>query len=298
MVKIKSFSTKDGDMFYIRHISDNFTIIDCCIEENNKEIIIQELKEEIGNKNVIRMISTHPDDDHIRGLKYLEESNLIPNFYCVENNATKPEPSDDFDLYCELRKSNKAFELYKNCRRKWLNIECDERGSSGINIKWPDKNNKYFKEVLKEAEKGNSPNNISPIITYNLENGISIYWFGDLETDYLDNIKDNVDWIKADVIFAPHHGRKSGKLPYDILEKIEPKIIILGNAACENLDYYSGYETITQNTADDIVIISTGGCSDFFVKNSNYKTAPKNLKNITGKKLDEYKYIGSIEYDK
>ena len=44
MVKIKSFSTNNGDMFYIKHGSDNFTIIDCCIDEENKNSILNELK--------------------------------------------------------------------------------------------------------------------------------------------------------------------------------------------------------------------------------------------------------------
>lgn len=31
MTIIKSFSVGNGDMFAIRHHSDNFTIIDCCM---------------------------------------------------------------------------------------------------------------------------------------------------------------------------------------------------------------------------------------------------------------------------
>ena len=206
--------------------------------------------------------------------------------------------ADDFKKYCELRDGSKAFYLYKNCSRKWMNNGDDERGSSGINIEWPDISNEYFKTALEEAKKGNDPNNISPIVTYSIKNGIVVYWFGDLKTEYMDKIKDNVNWIKADVVFAPHHGRSSGKIPYDILEKIEPKVIIIGEAPSENLDYYSGYETITQNTAKDIVIICEDGYSDFFVSNGDYNTGPKNLKNIAGKYLNGYKYIGSIEHDK
>lgn len=298
MTKIKSFSPNNGDMFYIKHGSENFTIIDCCIDEENKENIIRELKKESKNKEITRMISTHPDDDHIRGLEYLTKNYSIPNFYCVENEAAKKEPTDDFKKYCELRDSENAFYLYKGCRRKFMNDSNEKIGASGINIKWPDKNNKYFKDALNEAKKGNNPNNISPIITYSLNKGITVYWFGDLETDYMNNIKDDVDWIKADVVFAAHHGRSSGKIPNEILEKIEPKIIIIGEAPSENIDYYNGYETITQNTANDIVIISDNGYSDFFVSNTEYNTGPKNLKYITGKYLSGYKYIGSIEHDK
>jgi len=33
MSEIKSFSVGEGDMFYIRHNTDNFTTIDCCLSD-------------------------------------------------------------------------------------------------------------------------------------------------------------------------------------------------------------------------------------------------------------------------
>lgn len=297
MTKIKSFSTNNGDMFYIKHGSDNFTIIDCCIDDYNKDSILKELIEESKYKSITRFISTHPDDDHIRGLKYLSENFTIPNFYCVENEATKNEPTDDFKKYCELRDSSKAFYLYKGCSRKWMNESSEERGCSGINIKWPDRTNIDFLNALEDAKNGKDPNNISPIITYSLKNNITAYWFGDLLTDYMTDIKDNVDWIEADIVFASHHGRSSGRIPNEILEKIKPKIIIIGEAPSENLDYYTGYDTITQNTAKDILIECGDSTADFYVSNPNYKTGPSCLKFIVGKNIDGYTYIGSLEYN-
>ena len=45
MSVIKSFSVGDGDMFYINHGSDNFTIIDCCYEdENQRDILFEEIQ--------------------------------------------------------------------------------------------------------------------------------------------------------------------------------------------------------------------------------------------------------------
>jgi hypothetical protein len=41
---IKSFSVGDGDMFYIKHGSSNFTIIDCCLSDENKKAIVVKLK--------------------------------------------------------------------------------------------------------------------------------------------------------------------------------------------------------------------------------------------------------------
>ena len=96
---IKSLSVGNGDMFYIRHCSDNFSIIDCCMNENDKEKILKELKNQSQGKNIIRFISTHPDDDHIRGLEYLDQEMPILNFYCVENEATKEYETTDFKKY-------------------------------------------------------------------------------------------------------------------------------------------------------------------------------------------------------
>ena len=75
-----------------------------------------------------------------------------------------------------------------------------------------------------------------------------------MENDFLDKIKDNVNFTKADVIFAPHHGRKTGKIPKSILDEIEPKLIIIGEAESDHIGYYEGYNTITQNTTKNIVL--------------------------------------------
>lgn len=93
-VTIKSFSVTDnngeqGDMFYIEHISNNFTIIDCCLNKENKKLIMDEVIGKSSGKNVVRFISTHPDEDHICGLKYLDERIKLLNFYCTNNEAKK-----------------------------------------------------------------------------------------------------------------------------------------------------------------------------------------------------------------
>lgn len=252
---IKSFSVGNGDMFYIKHNSDNFTIIDCNLIEEVKDDILEELDKQRDGKIIERFITTHPDDDHIHGLKELNDRIKIINFYCVENNISS-DGSADFDEYCKLRDGDHAFYINKECSRRWMNKTGNGRGSSGINILWPDTSNQDFKDELEKIESGktDSPNNISPIIKYSLENGITALWFGDLENNFLDKIKDNVNFTKADVIFAPHHGRRTGKIPKSILDEIEPKLIIIGEAESEYIDYYEGYNTITQNTAKDIVL--------------------------------------------
>lgn len=269
MPTIKSFSVKNGDMFYIKHGTDNFSIIDCNLVEETKEEIINEIKRESKGKNVTRFISTHPDKDHLLGLSELDNKITIINFYCVENKI-KLDDEIDFNKYCELRDDNdKHFFIYKNCSRKWMNDYDKRRGSSGINILWPDTSNEFFKEELEKLENGekDSANNISPVIKYSLKDGVTALWFGDMESDFIEKIRDEIDFPKADIIFAPHHGRDSGKIPEDILDKIAPKIIIIGEAKSDYLNYYEGFDTITQNTAKNIVLECTTGKIDVYTEN-------------------------------
>lgn len=109
MSTIKSFSVGNGDMFYIKHNSSNFTVIDCCLDDDCADEIINEIKRESNGKDICRFISTHPDEDHIRGLETLNEKWEILNFYCVENKANKDDKSDSFKKYCELRDSQESF---------------------------------------------------------------------------------------------------------------------------------------------------------------------------------------------
>lgn len=292
---IKSFSVGEGDMFYIKHNSSNFSIIDCCLDDDNKEEIVDEIISEFSGKDIIRFISTHPDQDHIEGLKYLDERIGILNFYCVKNSAIKTDETEDFKHYCKLRDGNQHYYVYKKCKRKWLNQGDEERGCSGINYLWPEEINLDYKEALKAVSEGYDFNNISTIFTYSLENGVVVMWMGDIESEFLEKIKDEIDWPKIDILFAPHHGRESGKVPSDILKKLEPRLIVIGEAPSKYLDYYSGYNTITQNTAKDIVFDCENGKVHIYISNDkyNYDTSFLENENMNNEKFGAY--LGTLK---
>jgi len=268
---VKSFSVGDGDMFYIKHGNDNFTIIDCCMSEQNKGAIIKELKSASKGKSIVRFISTHPDDDHIRGLSDLNAEMNLLNFYCVKNEATKPDETDDFDEYCALKDNpEKSFHLFRGCMRRWLNQDDGERGGSGIHILWPITSNETYKEALKKAKEGKSYNNISAIVKYGLNEGATVLWMGDIEANFMENIKSEITMDAADVLFAPHHGRRTGKVPKDWLDMMNPKIVIIGEAPSKDLDYYQDYNTITQNSAGAIILECVAVKTHIYVSNYDY----------------------------
>jgi hypothetical protein len=265
-------------MFYINHNSENFTIIDCFLNEDSTDVILGQVGPLSDSKEITRFISTHPDDDHIRGLELLDDEISIRNFYCVNNKVTKEDQTDSFDKYCELRDSDKAFFIFKGCKRKWMNLAGDGRGSSGVNILWPDPNNQYFKEALADAEAGGSPNNISAIVKYSLNDGVKALWFGDLHKDFMELIENYLDTSPVDIIFAPHHGRRTGRVPTSILKKLAPKLVVIGEAATEDLDHYTGYKTTPQNIAGDVIfecvahkvhVYTSKACTAGFLDNEN-----------------------------
>src|SRR3546814_7219402 len=86
----------------------------------------------------------------------------------------------------------------------------------------------------------------------------------------MENIVDSIDLAKTTVVFASHHGRASGKIPNSWLEKLDPQIIVIGEAPSRHLNYYTGYKTITQNSAGDITMDCVEDKVHFYVSNTNY----------------------------
>ncbi len=300
MSKIKSFSVGDGDMFYIKHGSSNLTIIDSNLpsdDDDRKKEIIEEIKGVKDDKKITRFISTHPDQDHISGLKELDDEIDILNFYCVKNETSKEDETDDFKHYKCLHNSDKSFYLEEGIIRKWMNsddgADCNI-GSAGIHISWPIVDNKYFQNALQDAKNGESPNNISPIIKYSLNNSATVLWMGDLETEFMNNIFDEVELPKVNILFAPHHGRDSGKIPEKWLKEMEPDLIVIGEAPSENLNYYQNYNTITQNSAGNITFYLRDGVVNIFSENPEYTVDFLIDNQLDSDEYDEH-YIGSLD---
>lgn len=298
MTIVKSLSVGNGDLFYIKHGTDNFSIIDCSLPYDRKDEIIAELKDVSKNKGIQRFISTHPDEDHIHGLEHLDDAGLGWNFYVVRNNVPKDDETPSFKRYRKLHDDEqRAYYIYRGCQRRWMNLSDDERGAAGIDILWPDTTDRDFIDQLIEAERNGKPNNISPIIQYSLQDGAVVIWMGDLETDFMEAIADKIKLPKADILFAPHHGRKSGRVPKKWLDAMDPKIIVVGEAPSEDLMYYSGYDTITQNNSGDIEFECEEGQVHVRVSSLSYKVSYLHNMGKGHRKLfngDYVWYIGSL----
>ena len=250
---VKSYAIGDGDMYYIRHATDNFTVIDCCIPSDREGSILSEIATQSKKKGIHRFISTHPDQDHLSGLCELDDNWPIVNFYVVDNDCIKPSPSKDFKRYCKLRDSDKSFRLFRGCKRKWMNQTDDERRGAGLHCLWPIRTNKHYKDALEDVANGMRANNVSIVLEYSVQDGATMIWMGDLETDFMEKIEDEITLPKVDVLFAPHHGRDSGRVPSKWLGQMDPGLVIVGEAPSKHLNYYRGDNTMTQNSCGDIL---------------------------------------------
>ena len=61
-----------------------------------------------------------------------------------------------------------------------------------------------------------------------------------------------------------------GKIPEDVLRKLNPKIIVIGEAPSEDLNYYNNYNTITQNSAGDITFECEDNKVHIYVSSDSY----------------------------
>ena len=69
---IKSLSVGNGDMFYIKHGSSNFTIIDCNMDDTNREMITDEIIEYINYAKAKGCSMQGTEDPYIEKLNVLK----------------------------------------------------------------------------------------------------------------------------------------------------------------------------------------------------------------------------------
>lgn len=51
---------------------------------------------------------------------------------------------------------------------------------------------------------------------------------------------------------------------------MNPKLIVIGEADSEHLNYYDGYDTLTQNSAGDITLECVAGQTNIYVSDDDY----------------------------
>lgn len=290
MSTVHFLNVREGDCTLIQHGTGRNTVIDiCCGRELSEQSAFASLGnfhqkehpvnpisyiEEHGVEGIFRFILTHPDMDHMDGLKALYDAFPFPNFWDTANTKKMDEKEgwgrykqEDWDFYQRIRLSSnepKALNLYANAQGQYYNRdETGAAGGDGLFILSP------TKELVEEANRTGNFNDCSYVLLYQVGRW-KIIFAGDSEEKTWDHILDayQEEVSDVDVLIAPHHGRKTGGNT-NFLDVLKPKLTLFGNAKSKDLAYDAwlrrGLWHITNNQAGCIILNVLGDRIDVYV---------------------------------
>lgn len=300
---IHFLNVNEGDCSLIEHFSGHKTVIDVSNATSTSSMDGVELGESVqftkGNYNqkahpvnpikymqdrgvtfIFRFILTHPDMDHMSGIKDLFASFGVENFWDTANNKVMEEGTswgqykkEDWDFYQSIRNSNsspKTLNLYAGSIGQYYNRDENNNPSGdGLYILAP-----TF-ELVSEANRTGEYNDCSYAILYKTIEGKKIVFAGDSAAKTWDYIIENhEDEVKdVDVLLAPHHGRKTGGNG-TYLDILNPKLTLFGNAKSQYLDYNAwnnrGLYHITNNQANCIILVTKSSGIEVYVTNEKF----------------------------
>ena len=293
MATIHFLNVKEGDCSIIEHNSNRVSVIDVC---NAKPAILAESKLEMamaklftrgvpgnfqqkrypvnpvaylqdhGINSIFRYIQTHPDMDHMDGIKALFDEFSPANFWDTDNKKEmtvsswtgSPYSRDDWNFYKHLRDTDpssnpRRLTLLAGAKGQYWNIGDDgAAGGDGLYVLAP------TQALVNEGNASDDYNDCSYVLLY-LTGDKRIIFGGDSHDKTWDYILENYESTVKDVdlLIAPHHGRSSGR-SYKFLDVLRPAMTFFGNARSEHLAYgawnYRKLPFITNNQANCMVV--------------------------------------------
>jgi competence protein ComEC len=224
--------------------------------------------------SIFRFIITHPDMDHLDGIRDLYNNFKIFNTWDTENDKV-------IDLNHFFAGYNKEdWKFYINIRDgKYSGSQRLTNYNYNNEQYWPADHLKILcptKELASQACDTKNYHDLSYVLLYTPPKKDGGHWkiifAGDSEDnswDYIiENYNDEVSNI--DILFAPHHGRDSGR-KYDFLETLTPSITLFGNASSAHLAYDKYPEIrITNNQAGYVILDINQDRIEILVKHEEF----------------------------
>lgn len=267
MAVIHFLNVKQGDCSCIQYNSGRVSVID--VFNASKPLTTESLRDTIefsaksvrGNFNqkehpvnpieylqqhkiqqVFRFILTHPDMDHMGGIKDFFETFYPTNLWDTDNTKEmgsftgSPYSEEDWQFYKDMRSGaydkTKRLTLFAGAKGQFYNTnENGNSGGDGLYILAP------TPDLVEEANRIGDFNDCSYVILYR-SGSRRIIFGGDSHDKTWDYILSNYEsHVKdVDLLIAPHHGRDSGR-SFDFLDTVRPKITFFGNANSVHLAY-------------------------------------------------------------
>ncbi len=308
MAVIHFLNVCEGDCSVIQHNSGHTTVIDVCNAKALTKTLraVEDLQESLaktvggnfqqkkypvnpisylerhGVESVFRFIVTHPDMDHLDGIKAFFSAFSPLNLWDTDNNAEKDfsenetrYSEEDWEFYKGMRDGKrqttpKRLTVYSGQRGEYWNKNGDKAGD-GLHVLAP------TRELVKEANECGDHNDCSYVLLYRTGD-YRIVFGGDSNDKTWEHILDKheTDVTDVDLLIAPHHGRKSGR-DYDFLDVLNPKLTFFGNAKCEHLAYSAwnnrNLPFITNDQAGSMVVETGSNSIDVYVTNQTFADA-------------------------
>lgn len=318
MSLIHFLNVKNGDCTWIEHDGGHNTMIDVCNAKPvrlNKNLKMNLDEEYYGNHNrknypvnpveylkkfevtnIFRFILTHPDMDHMDGIRYIFEEFAVTNFWDTKNNKVMDENSDwgrfdkkDWDFYQSIRNGTaeiKVLNLNNDAEGKYYNEDDKNGEGDGLHILAPSK------DLVSEANEIGKYNDCSYVILYKTENRKIIFAGDSAEKTWdfiIKNYREKIENI--DLLIAPHHGRRIKELSNSYLDIMKPKLTLFGNAESEYLDYSAwnnrNLPKITNNQASNIIAEIANGRMNIYCTYEKF-AKEYNKYTLKNKKLDAW----------
>lgn len=300
MPVIHYLNVKQGDCSVIQHASDRVSVIDVCNAKEPEDRAFEKQMREaaakgvLGNFNqkkypvnpitylqdhgissVFRFILTHPDMDHMDGIKPFFETFGPLNFWDTDNEEEKefeegsPYDEEDWLFYKKLRDGKpetnpKRLALLSGARGPYYNqAEGGQSGGDGLYVLAP------TAKLVQDANESGDYNDCSYVLLYRSAGGHRTVFGGDSHDATWEHVLETyeADVKDVDLLIAPHHGRKSDRC-YDFLDVLKPKLTFFGNANCEDLAYgawnYRDLPYVTNNQAG-CMLVDAGKTMDLYV---------------------------------
>jgi len=214
------------------------------IETVRKEITdpVAFMQRHYSGRRLWRFILTHPDLDHMRGIRRLHETIGFDNFWDTSN--MKPTPTfqgdadrDDWNYYQRLRAADIGFRrtYTRNDLNYAFNVNADGTlGGDGIEILSP------TPAIVNAANSSERFNNLSIVLRL-WHAGKSVLLPSDIEAPTWEELQKSYGvGLKSTVMRASHHGRDSGyHLP--TLQLIKPGAVVVSVGRKPSTDVHNKY---------------------------------------------------------
>jgi len=197
-----------------------------------------------GFDSIWRFILTHPDMDHMEGIKNLFEQIRVSVFWDCGIRRKKPDfpqngpyREDDWDFYERLINNNvtdtKVISPRAGDNGMYWNADNEAGDGEGDYLSILSPSN----ALVKLANDTGDINDASYVIIYRSSAG-KIIFAGDSNDNTWKYILENHENLVTNtaILFAPHHGRKSDR-DYSFLDVVKPRISFFGCAESDNLAY-------------------------------------------------------------